>query len=82
MLGIVVCLFRFVRLLGSGHQSIAIENLALRLQVAAYKRKRRRPVLTQWDRLFWVGPGLEWLAPSPDFRSAGYGGALATRALS
>jgi len=54
MLAAILCLFRFVRLLGSGHQSVAIENLALRRQLAAYKRKRRGPLLTQWDRLFWV----------------------------
>ncbi len=52
---IILCLFRFVRLLGSGHQAIVVEKLALRLQLAAFKRKRKRPVLTQWDRLFWIG---------------------------
>ncbi len=52
---IILCLFRFVRLLGRGHQAIVVENLALRLQLAAFKRKRKRPVLTQWDRLFWIG---------------------------
>ena len=50
---IILCLFRFVRLLGSGHQAVAVENLALRLQLAAFKKKRKRPVLTQWDRLCW-----------------------------
>ena len=53
MLVITSCVFRFVRLLGSGHQAIAVENLALRLQLAAFKRKRKRPVLTECDRLFW-----------------------------
>jgi hypothetical protein len=43
---IILCVFRFVRLLGSGHQAIAIENLGLWLQLAAFKRKRKRPVLT------------------------------------
>jgi hypothetical protein len=60
MLAIILYLFRFVRLLGSGHQTVAVENLALRLQLAAYKRKRRRPVLTPWDRLFWVGLSQVW----------------------
>src|SRR5689334_4777290 len=55
MPAIILCLFRFVRLLGSGHQAVAVENLALRLQLAAFKKKRTRPVLTRWDRLFWVG---------------------------
>ena len=60
MLAIILYVFRFVRLLGSGHQAVAAENLALRLQLAAYKRKRRRPLVTQWDRMFWVGLSLAW----------------------
>jgi transposase InsO family protein len=60
MLAIILCLFRFVRLLGSGHRAVAVENLALRLQLAAFTRKRRRPVLTQLDRLFWVGLSQVW----------------------
>ena len=46
--------FRFVRLLMSGHQAVALENAALRLQLAAFQRKRRRPVLTDFDRVFWI----------------------------
>ena len=53
-------IFRFVRLLMSGHQAIAIENAALRLQLAAFQRKRKRPVLTSFDRLFWVGLSRWW----------------------
>jgi transposase InsO family protein len=60
MLAIILCVFRFVRLLGSGYQAVAVENLALRLQLAAYKRKLKRPMLTQWDRLFWVGLSQVW----------------------
>src|ERR1700680_1918082 len=60
MLAIILCLFRFFRLLGSGHQAVAVENLALRLQLAAFKRKRKRPGLTQLDRLFWVGLSQFW----------------------
>ncbi len=60
MLAIILCMFRFVRLLGSGHQAVAVENLALRLQLAAYKRKRKRPMLTLLDRLFWVGLSQVW----------------------
>jgi putative transposase len=44
----------------SGHGGIAIENAALRLQLAAFQRKRKRPVLTSFDRLFWVGLSLIW----------------------
>src|SRR5215467_4863092 len=53
-------LFRLARLLFSGHAAVAAENAALRLQVAAFQRQRRRPVLTSLDRLFWVGLSLLW----------------------
>jgi hypothetical protein len=46
--------FRFVCLLLSGHQAVAIENAALRMQIAAFQRKRKRPLLTNFDRVFWV----------------------------
>jgi hypothetical protein len=32
----------------------ALEVLALRQQVAVLKRKRPRPKLNSWDRLFWT----------------------------
>jgi len=44
----------------SGHGAIAMENAALRLQLAAFQRKRKRPVLSSFDRLFWVGLSLIW----------------------
>src|SRR6185295_15687385 len=34
--------------------TVAIENAALRMQLAAFQRKRKRPVLTAFDRLFWI----------------------------
>jgi putative transposase len=46
--------FRFVRLLLSGHQAVAIENAALRMQIAAFQRQRKRPLLTTFDRVFWI----------------------------
>jgi len=46
--------FRFVRLLLSGHQAVAIENAALRMQIAAFQRKRNHPLLTTLDRVFWI----------------------------
>jgi hypothetical protein len=57
---LILSLFRFVRLLFSGHAAIAIENGALRVQLAAFQRKRKRPTLTSFDRLFWVGMFLLW----------------------
>src|SRR5436190_23348981 len=47
-------MFRFVRLLFSGHQAVAIENAALRMQIAAFQRERKRPLLTTLDRMFWI----------------------------
>jgi putative transposase len=66
MLVILLALFRFLRLLASGHQALAIENLALRRQLAAYRRKRTRPRLTRFDRWFWAGISYLWR----DWRSA------------
>ncbi len=62
MPSLFLSLFRFVRLLLSGHVAIAMENAALRMQIAAFQRKRQRPVLTTVDRLFWVGLSLVWQA--------------------
>jgi len=53
-------LFRLVWLLLRGHQSLVLENLALRQQLAIYKRKQKRPRLTRWDRLFWVALAAHW----------------------
>ena len=37
-----------------------MENAALRMQLAAFQRMRKRPVLTTFDRLFWVGLSRVW----------------------
>jgi hypothetical protein len=60
MLAILLSLFRFLRLLASGYQALAIENLALRRQLAAYRRKHTRPRLTRFDRWFWAGISYLW----------------------
>jgi hypothetical protein len=57
---LVLFLFRFARLVFSGHAALAVENAALRLQLDAFRRKRKRPVLTSVDRLFWVTLSLLW----------------------
>jgi hypothetical protein len=54
MPALLLSIFRFARLLLSGHQDIAIENAALRLQLAAFQRNRKRPVLSRFDRVFWI----------------------------
>lgn len=60
MPALLLCVFRFVRLLMSGHQALALENAALRLQLAAFQRKRKRPLLTAIDRVFWVALRQWW----------------------
>src|SRR5439155_20027225 len=40
-----------------GHRHLPLENLALRQQLAVYKRTANRPKLRRSDRLFWI-----WLA--------------------
>jgi hypothetical protein len=49
---LLLFVFRFVRLLFSGHQAVVTENAALRMQIAAFQRKRKRPLLTT------CGPGI------------------------
>ena len=46
-LGVLLRLFR-------SRQTVMIENLALRQQLAVFKRQRRRPRLGTMDKLFWV----------------------------
>jgi putative transposase len=60
MAALVLLLFRLLRLLGSGHEAIAVENAALRLQLMAYQRKRAKPKLTAFDRLFWCTLSKVW----------------------
>jgi putative transposase len=49
--------------LGEGegsHRHLALENLALRQQLAVYKKTLRRPKLHPSDRLFWVSLSRVW----------------------
>src|SRR5260370_35769953 len=41
-------------------RDLALENLALRQQVAILRRQVRRPTLPLADRLFWVGLMRTW----------------------
>ena len=60
MPALFLSMFRFLRLLLSGHQAVAIENAALRLQIAAFQRQRKRPVLKTLDRVFWIALRSLW----------------------
>jgi hypothetical protein len=54
-LGMLVRLFR-------GQQSLLLENLALRQQLVALKRRHPRPRLGPFDKLFWVVARRVWSA--------------------
>ena len=47
LIGVILRLFR-------ARRTLLLENLALRQQLAALKRRRPRPRLTIFDRVFWV----------------------------
>ena len=56
---LLVCL-RAMGLICRGHQAVALENLALRQQLAALTRSSKRPHLRCRDRLFWIGLAHAW----------------------
>jgi putative transposase len=57
MITLLLHLLRLLPFLFGGHRQLALENVALRQQLAVYKRTTTRPNLRTTDRLFWV-----WLA--------------------
>src|SRR6059036_3869029 len=75
MIILLLHLLRLLPFLGGGHRQLALANLALRQQLAVYKRTANRPKLQRSDRLLWVwlsgvwpawkqGPSSSWLPPS------------------
>jgi hypothetical protein len=54
MLAALVVALRSLALICGGHRAVALENLALRQQLAVFKRTVRRPQLRHGDRLFWM----------------------------
>ena len=60
MIIVLLNLFRLFPFLCGGHRQLAIENLALRHQLAVYKRMMTRPKLRTTDRLLWVGLAKIW----------------------
>ena len=54
MLAAFVVLLRSLALLCCGHHAVALENLALRQQLAVFRRAAKRPPLRPRDRLFWI----------------------------
>ena len=54
MLTALVVALRSLALCCQGHRAVALENLALRQQLAVFKRTVKRPPLRSRDRLFWM----------------------------
>jgi len=47
-------LVRLVWLFARGQQALVLENIALRQQLAVFKRHRKCPRLNRSDRVFWI----------------------------
>jgi transposase InsO family protein len=60
MITLLLHLLRLLPFLCGGHRQVALENLALRQQLAVYKRTVTRPKLRTTDRLFWIGLARVW----------------------
>src|SRR5947209_7870603 len=60
MITLLLHVLRLLPFLFGGHRQLAVENLALRQQLAVYKRTTPRPKLRTTDRLFWIGLARVW----------------------
>src|SRR5437870_10739086 len=60
MIVLLLHLLRLLPFLFGGPRQLALENLALRQQLAVYKRAVTRPPLRTPDRLFWIGLARVW----------------------
>jgi putative transposase len=60
MITLLLHLCRLLPFLVGGHRQLALENLALRQQLAVYKRSLPRPKLRTMDRLLWLGLANVW----------------------
>ena len=66
MLNAIMVWIRFILLVLGGQKQVALENAALRQQLAVFKRAAQRPKLKNRDRLFWIGLRMIW----QDWKSA------------
>ena len=60
LIRVMVLLVQTFRALFRSRADLALENLALRQQVAVWKQKRARPPLSGTDRAFWVALEETW----------------------
>jgi len=58
--GITILAVCLVKATLSGRCNLALENLALRQQLAILKRTQKRPAISSKDRLFWVWLSRIW----------------------
>ena len=66
MLNSFLLAVRFLILVFGGHKQVALENIALRHQLAVFTREKKRPRLRNRDRLFWIALKKLW----KDWRTA------------
>src|SRR5262249_5136643 len=57
---LAIGLWSFVRALAGGSAAVAVENVALRHQLAVLQRSVPRPRLSRWDRVLWVWLSRWW----------------------
>jgi len=60
MVTLLLRLLRPLPVLCGAHRHVALENLALRHQLAVYKKTVTRPKVRGSDRLFWVALSRVW----------------------
>ena len=60
MFNTILILFRTIFPIFGGYEQVALENLALREQLAIFQRSVRRPKIRTADRLFWVSLRKVW----------------------
>ena len=61
MLNSLVLAIRFLILVLSDHKQVALENVALRHQVAVLTREKKRPRVCDRDRLFGIALKKLWM---------------------
>lgn len=60
MFAFLLRMFRLVWLFTRGHEALVLENVALRRQLAIYRRKKKRPRLNGGDRLILIALAGYW----------------------
>ena len=60
MFAFILSFFAALRVFCGSRSAAALEVLALRQQLAVLRRKRPRPALRAWDRIFWTGLRRVW----------------------